>query len=58
MAWGRRPGQTMSDEQRRAMFWRMSHRGGAAPRSPEHHAPYDRMKADGLKIYGYENEVS
>lgn len=59
MAWGRRPGQPMSDEQRRAMFWRMSHGGGrAAPRSPELQAVYDRMKAAGIKIYGPENEVS
>jgi len=49
----------MSDEQRRAMFWRMSHGGGrAAPRSPELQAVYDRMKAAGIKIYGPENEVS
>ena len=48
----------MSDEQRRAMFWRMSHGGRAAPRSPELQAQYDRMKAAGIKIYGPENEVS
>jgi len=59
MAWGLRPSQPMSDEQRRAMFWRMSHGGGrAAPRSPELQAQYDRMKAAGIKIYGPENEVS
>jgi len=59
MAWGRKTGQPMSDEQRRAMFWRMSHGGGrAAPRSPELQAVYDRMKAAGIKIYGPENEVS
>ena len=59
MAWGRRPGQPMSDEERRAMFWRMSHGGGrAAPRSPELQSAYDRMKAAGIKIYGPENEVS
>jgi len=49
----------MSDEERRAMFWRMSHGGGrAAPRSPELQSAYDRMKAAGIKIYGPENEVS
>ncbi len=58
MAWGRRPGQPMSDEQRRAMFWRMSHGGRAAPRSPELQSVYDRMAAEGIKIYGPDDEVS
>ena len=48
----------MSDEQRRAMFWRMSHGGRAAPRSPELQAQYDRMAAEGIKIYGPDDEVS
>ncbi|NCC93024.1 MAG: hypothetical protein EOM10_07040, partial [Opitutae bacterium] len=50
----------MSDEQRRAMFWRMNHGGGGsgAQRSQELQAQYDRMAAEGIKIYGPDDEVS
>ena len=62
--WGRRSGQPMSDEQRKAMFAKMRGGGGGGGSGSSSSdgndlaAQYDRMRADGIKIYDGNNAPS